>query len=119
MLTKWLQTTTALSTMEQDYLQLVMQRAKYYINDWKEAELRDNFIAPLIHFVGFNEPKYFFSAFSERSLTAEHNGIKLNGKNRSVKTVCKNRYFDCTYLWLLHFGETLVFCGVRWAELLC
>lgn len=80
LLTEWLAATSELSEMEQYYLAFLQHHAEPYIHGWQEAELRDNFIAPIVNFANFNVPEYFFSAFSERSITVNWKNVTLKGK---------------------------------------
>jgi hypothetical protein len=49
-----------------------------YVDLWNEDELKFKFIAPFISLVGYNTKK--FQAFTQRSLSATVNNIKLTGR---------------------------------------
>lgn len=79
-------TSISLSELELTMLGTLRERADFYIDDWNEWELRDQFIGMVISLADFNDPERFFSAFSERNLLAvlrssqNDKKIELSGK---------------------------------------
>lgn len=58
------------------FLAIVQKKAIY---DWKEADLRDNFIAPIVSLADFYSEELVFTSFSEAILQAEYKNIILKG----------------------------------------
>jgi len=75
-----------LTELEQGFLDILRQRADFYIEDWNEWELRDQFIGIVISLADFNDPERFFSAFSERNLQAIVEGSSGNTGNDVEKS---------------------------------
>ena len=75
-----------LNEYEQISLDLLIEEAKIFIEEWNEWELREQFIGYVIKLARFNDAKRLVSTFSERILEAKvksvrsHNDIELSGK---------------------------------------
>lgn len=78
-LEEWLKANDELSDFEKQFLQFFGYRARKAIYDWKEADLRDNFIAPIVSLADFHSEELVFTSFSEASLQAEYKNITLKG----------------------------------------
>lgn len=78
-LEKWLNAKDELSDFEKQSLQFFGYRAKKAIYDWKEADLRDNFVAPIVSLADFHSKELVFTSFSEATLQAEYKNIVLKG----------------------------------------
>jgi hypothetical protein len=51
-----------------------------YVNGWNEEEIKFRFIAPLINLVDFDIDEHNIHAFSQRTITAVVNDVKLTGR---------------------------------------
>lgn len=60
-----------------------------YVDLWNEDELKFKFIAPFISLIGYNTKQ--FQAFTQRSLTAIVNNIKLTGRVDFLVTTGKSK----------------------------
>ena len=75
-----------LNEYEQISLNLLIEEAKIFIEEWNEWELRDQFIGHIVKLARFNDAERLVSTFSERTLEAKvksvrsHNDIELSGK---------------------------------------
>ena len=75
-----------LNEFEQVFLNLLVEEAEFFIEEWNEWELREQFIGHVVKLARFNDAKRLVSTFSERSLEAKvksartHNDIELSGK---------------------------------------
>lgn len=69
-----------LSTFEEQYFNWLFKHKTPFIDDWNEAELRDQFISNITSIINYNSSEYLIGVFAERSLSTEINGISINGK---------------------------------------
>ncbi|MEM7536436.1 MAG: hypothetical protein AAF639_29905 [Chloroflexota bacterium] len=68
----------ALNELEQDVLELARSEARIYIEEWNEWDLRDQFIGIIVKLAKFNDAKRLVSAFSERTIGANVQGVRSN-----------------------------------------
>ena len=75
-----------LNEHEQIFLNFLREEAEFFIEEWNECELREQFIGHIVKFARFNDAKRLISTFSERTLEAKvksvrsNNDIELSGK---------------------------------------
>ena len=77
LLDKWLNTPVKMSNNTATQLEELRERIDFYGTYYNEAELKWNFLTPLIELVNYRTDKYH--VFNERILTAEVDGIKIRG----------------------------------------
>lgn len=77
-LTRWLQARHEPTDTENTIISRLQKDIRRSIDAWNEDELKFKFIAPLVSLIGFNTDK--FQAFTQRTLTAEVDSIKLSGR---------------------------------------
>ncbi|MEM7536459.1 MAG: hypothetical protein AAF639_30020 [Chloroflexota bacterium] len=65
-----------LSELELGVLEMLRQRARIYLDDWNEWELREQFIGSIVSLADLNDADKFFSTFAERQLKATVKGIR-------------------------------------------
>ncbi|MDM8518400.1 hypothetical protein QUF64_00020 [Anaerolineales bacterium HSG6] len=75
----WLKETITVTDFEQQTLNQLQQQLNINVKHWNEAELLQNFIAPLFALVDFSSNKQF-SLFSERQFGGTVDGILLSGQ---------------------------------------
>lgn len=69
-----------LTDFEKSYLDWLFQNVIPFIDNWNEAELRDQLISNLTTLVNFNSDEYEIGVFAERSLSANIDDITVSGK---------------------------------------
>jgi len=69
-----------LSGFETNYLKWLLENTINYIDNWNEAELRDQFISNITTLVNFNSAEHFIAVFAERTLSTAINDVELSGK---------------------------------------
>lgn len=69
-----------LNQEEMNRLNRLGKRATTFVVGWNEAELRDQFISPLLDLVEFSSEQLEFSAFAERTMEVFYKKYKLYGK---------------------------------------
>ncbi|MEM7531146.1 MAG: hypothetical protein AAF639_03130, partial [Chloroflexota bacterium] len=75
-----------LNDYEQTSLDLLIEEAEFFIEEWNEWELREQFIGQVVKLARFNDAKRLISTFSERILEAKvksarsDTDIELSGK---------------------------------------
>lgn len=79
LLENWINTSIQLSDFELQALDFFGKRAQKAIDSWKEADLRDNFIGPIVSLVDFFSQELVFSSFSESSVKVAYKNIELKG----------------------------------------
>ncbi len=79
LLDKWLAMEEDISTFEMDSLIFLRKKASKMIDMWKEADLRDNFLSPLINLANFHSEELRYTTFSECHINIKHDTIPLKG----------------------------------------
>lgn len=69
-----------LSGFESTYFEWLFNHKVPYIDNWNEAELRDQFISNITSIIDYNSSKALIGVFAERSLSAVINEITISGK---------------------------------------
>lgn len=69
-----------LTEEETNQLNKLCKRANTFVVGWNEAELRDQFISPLLSIIDFSDERLEFSAFAERHIEAFYKKYRLHGK---------------------------------------
>jgi len=70
----------SLTDFENTYLEWLFENLAPFIDNWNEAELRDQFISNLTTIVNFNSEEYEIGVFAERSISVVLNDIAVGGK---------------------------------------
>lgn len=76
----WLASSKEILEYESVLLDILRRKAAKYVHTWNEAELRDNFISPLVTLIDFNDSTIGMKAFSERDIGTVINKISLKGR---------------------------------------
>lgn len=69
-----------LTDFEQTYLGWLFDNILPFIDNWNEAELRDQFVSNITSLVNFNSAEYELGVFAERTLSAQIGEFTLSGK---------------------------------------
>jgi hypothetical protein len=77
-LSHWLQAHHEPSDIEHTIIEKLQHDIHRSIDAWNEDELKFKFIAPFVSLIGFNTDK--FQTFTQRTLSATVDSIKLSGK---------------------------------------
>lgn len=80
LLDEWMNSSKDILDYEAIVIELLRNKAAKYIHTWNEAELRDNFISPLVTLMDFNDSDLGMKAFSERDLATVINKVSLRGR---------------------------------------
>lgn len=79
LLDAWLAMEEDLSQFELDSLVFLRRKASKMIDMWKEADLRDNFLSPLINLANFHSEELRYTTFSESYISTSYHAITLKG----------------------------------------
>ncbi len=80
LLEEWVASSNEILEYEAVLLDILRKKAAKYVHTWNEAELRDNFISPLVTLIDFNDSSVGMKAFSERDIGTEINKVRLKGR---------------------------------------
>lgn len=69
-----------LSSFETHYLEWLFDHKVPHIDNWNEAELRDQFISNITSIIDYYSDEYSIGVFAERILSSNINDVFLNGK---------------------------------------
>ena len=79
LLDEWLAMETTVTELECQVLDIYRTKAEVLIDTWKEADLRDNFLGPVISLANLYSEDLHYTTFSESYLTTNYNSIPLRG----------------------------------------
>ena len=60
-------------------IEFFRKKAEILLDTWKEADLRDNFLGPIVSLANFYSEDLHYTTFSESYLTTKLNSIPLKG----------------------------------------
>lgn len=69
-----------ISDFEEQFLEWLFQYKVPYIDNWNEAELRDQLISHITSIINFISQEYIIGVFAERTMGTILNGIEVRGK---------------------------------------
>lgn len=78
-LKEWIERPAEITEWDKHTIAQILKTADYYIDNWNEAELREQAISPITNLVNFNGFDKNYAAFSERYLEATIKDAKLYG----------------------------------------
>jgi hypothetical protein len=85
----WLAAKQSISEQERDSVRHLQMNILHKIDSWNEDELKFKFIAPFVSIVGYDTDR--FNAFTQRTISATVNNVKLSGRVDFVVAVGKSK----------------------------
>lgn len=75
----WLAMDEVVSPLELQVLSIFRQKAEVLMDTWKEADLRDNFLGPVISLANLYSEELHYTTFSESYISTTYRSIPLKG----------------------------------------